>query len=722
MELNALPLLCAVCGQEGDWEDANFYIRDRGQDHAQFEVDDGAHSRTHQTGTATAHASIAPMPKSPENAPAAGAGVDREKETQPTVPAGGDKQQGSYPAHPISQLQGPFEESIVETKDESSNEWVVDLDAQSRRRDLLENDKYERLCGRKWRQRESERYHPFWKLISQMTFGVHLLAKGLAKSELEVLKILQGHVDELDGFLERTTEDYMLIRLDVHTRIQYLSLPLGNLDVFDEMLQDRSFRLSIVSYNDQIEHAINRFMMSITDSLKDIRKGKEAMGALWHYVRRLAAEGCFESEGLRPFYQAMIGNMEGWVVTFSKLRRQGTSLQKALSQLALAVTEMQRRVGVASRKDAVSSHLEAFMGRGSDSNKRSLVDIASRGANSNRPLKHKLFRGSARPLSRSNSDKPLPRDPSLKPKPKRPPPAGSKHTNGAPPPGEGNLGPGSSNVAKQESANLRILNRAKSCNNLAGEAKTDTEPPPIGIPGRLTKKLSKTFLPKRSEGEKRDTTETRPVTAPSSKGSRNVSMEQFKDISTTGPPPLPTSQSVAKSPMLRQQAPQQSSDSQDSMKDQISHYLKGDRVIEAWDNMTRKPAGSRPSPAKPKDWPLSMFRAKSMNNLRTQAANDANLPSAGLRRQMSWVHDAPELLNTYSFKPKPDLSPRIHVSSVLMNLDESLDRVCDRDEVPGAGDGAGYEAGSIITALPAVPLPPPSPPSVSLLKLTTTVI
>jgi hypothetical protein len=61
-----------------------------------------------------------------------------------------------YPTHPVPQLQGPFEESIVETND-SGDDRVVDIDAQTRRRDLLENDEYERLCGRRWRQRQSEK-------------------------------------------------------------------------------------------------------------------------------------------------------------------------------------------------------------------------------------------------------------------------------------------------------------------------------------------------------------------------------------------------------------------------------------------------------------------------------------------------------------------------------------------------------------------------------------
>ena len=68
-----------------------------------------------------------------------------------------DQPNGPTPVHPISQLQGPFEESILEATLGSVSRWVVNIDPQSRRRDLLENDEYERLCGRKWRQRATER-------------------------------------------------------------------------------------------------------------------------------------------------------------------------------------------------------------------------------------------------------------------------------------------------------------------------------------------------------------------------------------------------------------------------------------------------------------------------------------------------------------------------------------------------------------------------------------
>lgn len=88
-------------------------------------------------------------------APAAGDDLDSQR--QPACSNAGEVQPAPHPSHPIAQLQGPFEESILEVNDPSITDYVVDIDAQTRRRDLLENDEYERLCGRKWRQRASER-------------------------------------------------------------------------------------------------------------------------------------------------------------------------------------------------------------------------------------------------------------------------------------------------------------------------------------------------------------------------------------------------------------------------------------------------------------------------------------------------------------------------------------------------------------------------------------
>lgn len=534
------------------------------------------------------------------------------------------------------------------------------------------------------------RYHPFWKLVSQMVFGVHLLAKRLAKSDGEVMKILQSHVDEVDGFLQRTTEDFLIIHLDVRTRIQYLSLPLDNLDVFDEMLGDRNFRLSLVAYNDQIEHAVDRFTLAITDSLKDLRKGKEAMGALWHYLRQLADEGCFQSNSLKAFYQTMMDNMEGWIITLSKLRRRGAALQKALGQLAFAVTEMQRRVGVASRKDA-----------------RSFMKMANKSSSRTRSVKERLF--SRSPTTRSSrpmSYKPLPRDPLLKPRTPRPT---SGKLDDAPAGAKDDADPADLKATKRENPVPTNINRARSCSAVVGGADTgNTEAAnPPRTPGILSRQLSKPFLPKRSVSEKADASPKRPSTAPArTLKSRTASIEQLKTMWANGRPG--TQQSTAKSPTRPQQhASSQHASSSESMKDQISQYLKTDRVVEAWENITTKTACCGKNIAKAKEWPSSIFRAKSSDNLGVRRQN-GGFTQRDLDRQMSWLQE-PEFLNTYSFKQRPEATPRIHVLSVQMTLDEDLTVAHEGEEVPDAGD-----TGSIITALPAVP-PPTSAsiPSVS---------
>lgn len=533
------------------------------------------------------------------------------------------------------------------------------------------------------------RYHPFWKLASQMVFGVHLLAKRLAKSDVEVMKILQSHVDELDGFLQRTAEDFLIIHLDVRTRIQYLSLPLGNLAVFDEMLEDRQFRLSLVAYNDQIEHAVDRFTLAITDSLKDLRKGKEAAGALWHYLRQLANEGCFQTNNLRAFYRAMMDNVEGWAMTLSKLRRRGAALQKALGQLAFAVTEMQRHVGVASRKDV-----------------RTSVKMANKNPGRTTSVRQRLFaKGPTTPASRRMSDKPLPCDPVLKPKTPRPV---SSKLDDAPAAENGGTAATSPNATKRDSAVPKAVNRARSCSALVGgvDAKTAEATAPHRPPERLSRKLSKPFLPKRSVSEKADAPPKRPSTAPArTLKSRGPSIEQLKTMWANGRPRTQQA-SIKPHSRARPHVSNQPTDGSESMKDQISQYLKTDRVVEVWEIITTKTGCCGKTIAKTKEWPSSIFQAKSSDSLRVRHQKGTGLSGADLEGQMSWMQE-PEFLNTYSFKPKSELSPRIHVLSVQMTLDEDL-HVAHEGE--NAADGEG-DIGKIITALPAVP--PPTPASIS---------
>ncbi|CRG84652.1 Disheveled-associated activator of morphogenesis 2 [Talaromyces islandicus] len=257
------------------------------------------------------------------------------------------------PVHPLSQLQGPFEESITEAANGSWGEWEVIIDAHSRRNEILTLPKYERLCGRRWRQKPGEKYHPLWKIVAQITFGLHLLVKDLAKSKVDVIKILQTHVSELDGFVERTTDDLHLARNDIKERFDLLRLPLDNMAVFVQMLDDPSFRQTVILDNDRIEHIIKRSAISMDDSLKDIKKGIESINGLAFYIKDVGKTSNDRPPDLNAVCVAMMGNVDGWNRELSRLKKSAYKLALGLTQLNRLSTEIQRLVGEASRKSLV---------------------------------------------------------------------------------------------------------------------------------------------------------------------------------------------------------------------------------------------------------------------------------------------------------------------------------------------------------------------------------
>lgn len=262
------------------------------------------------------------------------------------------------PQHPVSTMQGAFEESMVETmaemaEPETDKRWST-ADSISRRKMLLEQEKYERTVAGKWKQKPGEKFHPLWKLVAQISFGMHLLHQGLAKSDEEVIKILQTHVDEVDGFLERTTEDFNLAQEDINDRITNLHLPLQHGEVFDSMLMDRNFRMAIVEGNEKIEHIVDRTETAMKDALKDVQKGLDASRELARYLTRLERSWENRSEENESVYLAMIGNTEGWTRAFMTLQQKGNKLAAALVTLRGIIAEIQKRAGTASRKNLVS--------------------------------------------------------------------------------------------------------------------------------------------------------------------------------------------------------------------------------------------------------------------------------------------------------------------------------------------------------------------------------
>ncbi|KAL2866364.1 uncharacterized protein BJX67DRAFT_381888 [Aspergillus lucknowensis] len=584
------------------------------------------------------------------------------------------------PKHPILQLQRPFEESIAEALQGTDKDWAVGIDAQSRRKDLLENPQYERLCGRKWRQRVGERYHPLWKLTAQMTFGLHLLAKGTAKSSAAVLKILQAHVDEMDGFVSRTTEDFLIIQVDLRTRIQYLSLPLENLDLFDEMLTDRNFRLAMINYNDHIELAIERFTLAVNDALKDIRKGKEAVSGLWQYLAPASRDNTPLSSNLAAIYGSMLANVDGWNLAFSKLRKKGLALQYAITQLGRAITEMQRRVGVASRKDVVS-FVQAPL---ATPRAKSMQGLAGRGT-------------SICISSPFTVEKPLPRDPAIpNPSKSRRRPGFSSsgrltHQKSVP-----NLGATRDNCR----ANDMASNRAKSISGAPSRGSDSSAVLP-----RLQRTLSRRFSKAKlttnvTVEEVPEESISRPSTSASrilksSRKSKNVQQQLPKQTESPWEP----------QPSDRTQRPDtfHTSAKSETMKDQFLQYLKTDRVLDVWESITEREKKAGQSAYK-RGGLWSQFQVK-LSGARSDELQ-AGVHQNDIQKQTAWLEEETKNLNTYCLRPKHEAAPRVHTILGHTSLQQQPEEQEYHHDSVSHLKALDADDQSIITALPAFPLPP----------------
>ncbi|KAF2717212.1 hypothetical protein K431DRAFT_307129 [Polychaeton citri CBS 116435] len=256
------------------------------------------------------------------------------------------------PTHPVPSLQAAFEESI----DESSNpthtaRQSMDVDANVRRKRLLEKQDYDNAWTSRWKQPRGARFHPLVKQIAQIIFGMYLLQQQQAKSDEEVVKILQTHVDEVDSFLEKTVEDFDLAVGDIEERLRFLKLPMTHLDVFDTMLDDKKFRTQLLEGNDKIEKIIDRTTKALQGSMHDIRQGKDVTKELGRYLDSIRTSWPHDHQDLAPIYTAMKGNEEGWKQALRDLQSRGHVLGDKLAELTSVVGEMAKLAGAASRRD-----------------------------------------------------------------------------------------------------------------------------------------------------------------------------------------------------------------------------------------------------------------------------------------------------------------------------------------------------------------------------------
>lgn len=301
------------------------------------------------------------------------------------------------PAHPVPALQEAFEESIIEATEDVQYETTPTTSshpsAESRRKEILEQVTYDDSWNTRWNQKASAKCHPLTKLVAQIIFGMHLLHDHQAKSDAEVVKILQAHVDDIDGFLEKSTDDFDLAIQDIEERLTFLRLPMTHLDVFEIMLEDKTFRTQLVDGNEKIEKIIKRTAKAMNAALSDVQSGINATQELAKYLDKVEPDWPQDYSELPAIFAAMRGNQEGWLACFRDLQLKGNKLGVVLVQLGTTIRDMSRMAAAASRH---SKH---------DSISAPRSKYASGGPNS-KQSKH------ARHASHHSLDKPLPQEPS----------------------------------------------------------------------------------------------------------------------------------------------------------------------------------------------------------------------------------------------------------------------------------------------------------------------
>ncbi|KAL1836734.1 hypothetical protein VTJ49DRAFT_4726 [Mycothermus thermophilus] len=278
----------------------------------------------------------------------AGSGLEldtRPRQEEPPAPP--------VPQHPIPSMQQAFAESLIEaTKTGAAAKPKLRTgDAKARREELLDGGARDPPPTALWRFRPGQMTHELCRLLAQISFGVYLLLNGMANSQFLVVSILQGHIDEVDEFLETTLEDMDLATRDMEDRIKHLKLPMDNISVFERMLEERRFRTQILDGNRKIDHIVARTQAALDQTNTDLAEGLAATRDFTIYLAE-QQHGSWRRE--RPdvidIYDAMKGNTDGWFNAFMDLQAKCSALNALIVRLTDMVAEMDRRAGEAERR------------------------------------------------------------------------------------------------------------------------------------------------------------------------------------------------------------------------------------------------------------------------------------------------------------------------------------------------------------------------------------
>jgi hypothetical protein len=267
----------------------------------------------------------------------------------------------AVPVHPIASMQAPFAESLYEAMRYATMPpdpayakpqlRAAGPDAKTRYDALLSEDSDAPPAGALWRYRPAQAHHELWRLEAQVAFGMHLLLRGVANDNAQVVAILQGHIDEIDEFLETALDDLSQGIHDLSERIGFMRLPMDNMAVFEGLLEKREFRIQITDGNEKIEHVLSRARRMLAQFDDDITHGLRATREFSaHLARERDGDWMVERIEVLPIYEAMRGNADGWMNAFGELGAKAAELDDLIKRLSGIVVFISAKAGEVSRK------------------------------------------------------------------------------------------------------------------------------------------------------------------------------------------------------------------------------------------------------------------------------------------------------------------------------------------------------------------------------------
>lgn len=274
----------------------------------------------------------------------------------------------TFPIHPLPSMQAPFEESMLDATGETGHvPFPNPKRSVKTRQQLLCREEgaselsYNFTYNCHWRNNPKGKFHPLVKTVAQIIFGVHLLHQHLEKSVADVADILLKHVNELDSFLQRASEDLESSLKDMLFRHKCLKVPMEHVNEFDRLLEDRAYRVQLLDGNIVIERTIGRMSEMLNDYLIDINTFREANQDLDLYLLNIGVEWTYRNEDIRKIYSAMCGNTGGWSQFLQSLVAKAERLGVVLVQVSSYCNEIEKRCGAASRRSLVRITPPSFL-------------------------------------------------------------------------------------------------------------------------------------------------------------------------------------------------------------------------------------------------------------------------------------------------------------------------------------------------------------------------